>query len=76
MERVVKFLCLSNPWNSAFFAFSLIIEGTTEKALKFIMPLKLIYNRILGFVEQKSIFEHNREFQARKTLLIDIIFDM
>ncbi len=28
-----------------FFAFSLIIEGTTEKVLKLIMPLKSIYNR-------------------------------
>jgi hypothetical protein len=58
-------------WKSTFFAFSLIIEGTTEK----VMPLKLIYNRNFGFIEQKKcIFEHYREFQARKTLLIDIIF--
>ncbi len=51
------------------FAFSLIIEGTTEKVLKFIMPPKSIYNRNFGFVEQKKcIFEHFREFQARKTI--------
>jgi hypothetical protein len=42
--------------NSAFFAFSLIIEGTTEKVLKFIMPLKLIYNRNFGFIVQKMYF--------------------
>jgi hypothetical protein len=33
-----------------FFAFSLIIEGTTEKVLQFIMPLKSIYNQNLGFI--------------------------
>jgi hypothetical protein len=39
-----------------FFAFSLIIEGTTEKVLKFIMPLKSIYYRNFGFTEQKMYF--------------------
>ncbi len=63
-------------WNSAFFAFSLIIEGTTEKKLQFIMPLKSIYNRNFGFIEQKMNFEQYREFQARNTQLIDIIFAM
>ncbi len=38
------------------FAFSLIIEGTIEKALQFIMPLKSIYNRNFGFIEQKMYF--------------------
>jgi hypothetical protein len=38
------------------------------------MPHKSIYNRNFGFIEQKMIFEHYREFQARKTQLIDIIF--
>jgi hypothetical protein len=57
-----------------FFAFSLIIEGTTEKVLQFIMPLKSIYNKNLGFVEQKYIFEHNKEVQTIKNVLIDIIF--
>jgi hypothetical protein len=38
------------------FAFSLIIEGTTEKALQFIMPLKTIYHQNLGFIEQKNVF--------------------
>jgi hypothetical protein len=54
----------------------MIIEGTTEKVLQFIMPLKSIYNRNFGFTEQKCIFEHNREFQARKSLLIDTILAM
>ena len=60
--------------SSTFFAFSLSIEGTTEKVLQFIMPLKSIYNRNFGFIEQKMNLEHYREFQARNTQLIDIIF--
>jgi hypothetical protein len=35
-----------------FFAFSLIKEGTTEKALQFLMPLEPIYSRNFGFIEQ------------------------
>jgi hypothetical protein len=38
------------------FAFSLIIEGTTEKVLKFIMSLKSIHDRNFGFDEQKKYF--------------------
>jgi hypothetical protein len=38
------------------FAFSSIIEGTTEKALQFIMIHKSIYNRNFGFIEQKNVF--------------------
>ncbi len=59
-----------------FFAFSLIIDGITNKVFQFIMPLKPIYNRNFGFIEQKIYFEHYRQFQARNTLLIDIIFAM
>jgi hypothetical protein len=54
----------------------LIIDGTTEKVLKFLMPLKSIHNINFGFIEQKCIFEPYRKFQARKTLLFDIIFAM
>ncbi len=39
-----------------FFAFSIIIEGTTEKVLQFIMPLKSINNQNLGFIEQNPYF--------------------
>jgi hypothetical protein len=39
-----------------FFVFSLIIEGTSEKVLQFIMPLKSIYNRNFGFIEEKRYF--------------------
>ncbi len=59
----------SVEWNSTFFAFSLMIEGTTEKVLQFIMPLKSSYNKNLGFNEQKCIFEHYKEVQTRKTKL-------
>ncbi len=58
------------------FAFSLIIEGTTEKALQLTMPLKSMDNQNLGLFEQKCIFEHYREYQTIKNLLIDIIFAM
>jgi len=44
--------------SNAFFAFSLIIEGTTEKVLQFILPLKSIYNQILVSLNKKCIFEH------------------
>jgi hypothetical protein len=36
-----------DEWNSTFFSFSLIIEGTTEKVLQFKMPLKQIHNKTL-----------------------------
>jgi hypothetical protein len=32
-----------------YFAFSLIIEGTKEKLLQLVMPLKSIYNQSLFF---------------------------
>jgi len=38
------------------FAFRLIIEGATDKVLQFIMQLKSIYNKNLGFIEQKMYF--------------------
>jgi hypothetical protein len=49
------------------FAFSVLIEGTTEKVLQFIMPLKSMYNRNFGFIEQKMyILKTAREFQLDK----------
>ncbi len=39
-----------------FFAVSLIIEGTKEKVLQFIMPLNSIFNQNLGFIEEKKYF--------------------
>jgi hypothetical protein len=45
-----------HKWNSTFFDFSLIIEGTTEKVLQFIMSLRSIYNQTIGFIEQILYF--------------------
>jgi hypothetical protein len=56
-----------------FFAFSLIIEGTTEKVLQFLMPIMSIFYQNLGFNEKKCLFEHNREVQTIKNQLIDIV---
>jgi len=46
---------------ACFFAFWLIIEGATEKVLQFKMQLKLIYNKNLGFNEQKNVFLNTTE---------------
>ncbi len=49
-----------------FFAFSLIIEGTTEKVSQIIMPLKSIYNRNVSFIEQKLYFWTLRRVSSKK----------
>jgi hypothetical protein len=54
--KIHKIGSLLKQWNSTFFAFSLTIEGGTEKVLNFITPPKSIYNRNFGFVEQKMYF--------------------
>jgi hypothetical protein len=60
-----------------FFAFWLIIESVTEKVLQFRMQLKSIYNKNLGFIEQKNVFLNATErFKQEKGYLIDIIFAM
>ncbi len=43
------------------FAFSVLIEGTREKVVQFIIPLKSIYNRNFGFIEQKMYFLNTAE---------------
>jgi len=45
------------------FAFSLIIEGTTEKVMQFLMPIMSIVNQNHP---KKCIFEHHREVQTIK----------
>ncbi len=50
---ISTFILPKKKKNSTFFAFSLIIEGRTEKVLQIIMPLKLVYNKNLGFIKQK-----------------------
>jgi hypothetical protein len=54
-QRKKLFLFLLNG-TANFFAFSLIIEGTTEKVLQFKMLLKAICNRNFGFIEQTKLF--------------------
>jgi hypothetical protein len=44
-------------WINYWKAFSLIIEGTTEKVLQSIMKLKLIYNKNFDFNQQKWILK-------------------
>jgi len=46
----------ANTMEQRVFAFSLIIEGTSEKVLQFIVSLKSIYNRNFGFTQQKNVF--------------------
>jgi len=57
-----------------FFAFSLIIEGTTEKMLQFSMLIMSILNQNLGFDEKVCNFEHYTEVRTIKNQLIDIDF--
>jgi hypothetical protein len=44
------------------FAFSLIIEGTTQKALQFVMPLKTSNNKNFRFIE-KNVFDTTLRLQ-------------
>jgi hypothetical protein len=50
-------------WNSTFFAFSIIIEGTTENVMQFIMPLKSIYNKNFGFIEKNVFMKITERFK-------------
>ncbi len=51
------------------FAFSLIIEGTTEKMLKFIMPFKSIYNKNFDFIVQNMYFWTLRRVSSKKNFI-------
>jgi hypothetical protein len=48
-------LFLGNNGTTCFTPFSLVIEVTTEKVPQFIMPFMPIYNKNLGFIEQKNV---------------------
>ncbi len=51
------------------FAFWLIVEFTTEKVLQFIMQLKSIYNKNLGFIQQKNVLLNTTErFKQKKSI--------
>jgi hypothetical protein len=45
-------------WNSMFLAFSFIIEGTSKKALQFLMPLEPIFNKNI-FLMNKNVYYEN-----------------
>jgi hypothetical protein len=51
-----------------FFAFSLIIEGTTEKALKFFMLIMSIFNQNLGFNKKKCFWTLQRGPNNKKLI--------
>ncbi len=53
-----------------FFAFSLIIEDTTEKVLQFIMPLESIYSGNFGFIEQKMYFWTLQRVSSKKNIIV------
>jgi hypothetical protein len=50
----LQYSCINGT--ACFFAFSLIIGGTTEKVQQFKMPVKSVYNKNLGFIEPKILF--------------------
>jgi hypothetical protein len=49
-----------SEWNSTIFAFSLIIEGTTEKVLEFLMLIMSIFNQKPWF-QRKKVFLNTTE---------------
>ncbi len=55
-------------WNGTahFLPFHWLLEGDTEKVLPFIMPLKVVYKRKYGLVEQKCVFEYFEKVKTRK----------
>jgi hypothetical protein len=56
--------CVSNfEWNRTFFSFSLIVEGATEMVLQLILSPKSIYNKNLGFIEQKMHLEQTERLK-------------
>ncbi len=56
------------------FRISINYKITTEKGLQFIMKLKSIYNKNIGFIEQKMFFWTLQRGSNNKNLLIHTIF--
>ncbi len=53
----------------------MIIEGTTEKMLQFIMQLKSIYEKKnFGSLTKNAFLNTTERFKQEKNVLIDIIF--
>jgi hypothetical protein len=55
---------------TAHFTFSLITEGTTEKVFKLKIPLKSIFSKNFGFVEQNVFFEHKRNAKTTDSFIM------
>ncbi len=53
---------------------SLIIEGTTEKILQFMTPLKSICNKIVCFNEQKWILNATYKLKIYKNFKMALLF--
>jgi hypothetical protein len=49
-----------------FFAFSLNVQGTTEKVLQYILPLMSVYNKHLDSVEREMYFWTQRRGSINK----------
>ncbi len=59
-----------------FLTLSLIEEDPKEKVLQFIIILKSFTTKTLASLNKKCIFEHYREVQTIKSLLIGFIVVM
>jgi hypothetical protein len=54
-EAILNSCSIKIKWNSAFLPFLFIIEGTSKKVLKFLMPLGPIYNKNFCFNEENYV---------------------
>ncbi len=61
-------------WNSTFFAFSIIIEGTTEKAWQFTMPLNSYTTKIMVSVNKKVFLNTTERFKQENMYQLIFIF--
>ncbi len=61
---------LDIQWNSMFFTFSFIIEGTSKKVLEFFMPLEPIYNKNFVLIKKMCIMNTDILFKQSKILKI------
>ncbi len=64
----------NKEWNNTFLAFSLIIEGTTDKVLQFIMPLESIYSKKTLVSLNTNWFWTLQRGSNNKKYIIDFIF--
>jgi hypothetical protein len=55
------------------FAYSLIIEGTTEKELQFIRPLSQFTAETLVSLNKKCIFEYYRVLSKKHNLYLGLV---